>query len=251
MASPTVDLQNFAQSVYLVVKNRYFDDITSEDGNTFVLQIADFVNQFLDELENEVTASGEPVDWRFARTTGATLGTATTGVATIDFDTSQFLNLIAGENRYVQITQDGTVIANFAVVAPDEISNQSNLITEDMCAQIGSQIIFSRLFTAEENGGTITGDVTTPIPRIVASVSGTTLTCTNAKALSLVKPKQLLVLGVAKNTSLPDLVQGKLSPSYVQKYNDLLQNAIARNEVGGTSALVVQEDFGYIAGNYS
>lgn len=249
MAAPITELQNFAQSVYLVLKNRYYDDITSDDGNTFVLQIADFINQYLDELETEVGPDGEPVDWRFARSNGVSLGTATAGDAAIDFDTTAYFNLIAEENRYVQITQDGTVIANFAVVDPGQIANSG--ITEDMCAQIGSQIVFSRVFTAEEDGGTITGDVTTPIPRVAASVSGSSITCTNAKALALVKPKQLLILGVAKNSSLPDLVRGKLSPSYVQKYNDLLQNAIARNMATGSSDTVVQEDFGYIAGNYS
>src|SRR5262249_11858518 len=149
-------------------------------------------------------------------------GTAVAGDASIDAP-SGILDLVAGHNRYVQILQDSSVIANFVVVDPDDITNATDRVTEDMCSLVGSTIVFSRQFTDEENGGTIIGDVQTPIPRIIASLSSGSLLCTNAKALSLVKPKQLLVLGVAKNSTLPDIVQGKLSPSYVQKYNDLLQ----------------------------
>lgn len=247
MAAPAVDLTAFAQSVYLAIKNRYFDDIAGDDGNTFVLQIADFINQYLDELEAEVDPAGKPVNWRFSRQPNYALGTAVAGNSSIDAPT-EILNLLSGENRYVQITQDGAVIANFAVVDPDEISNQSNLIVEDMCSIIGSTIVFSRVFTDAEDSGAITGDVTLPIPRIVASVSGSTLKVTNAKALSTVTPKQLLVLGVAKNSTLPDIVQGKLSPSYVQKYNDLLQNAIARNTSSSLGDVAVADDYGYIGG---
>lgn len=245
--SPTAQLTAFAQSVYLAIKNRYFDDIVSDDGNTFILQIADFINQYLDEIETEVDPDGKPVDWRFSRQPSYALGTAVAGNSSIDTPT-EILNLLTGENRYVQITQDGTVIANFAVVNPEDISNQSNMIVEDMCSVIGSTIVFSRVFTDAEGGGAISGDVTLPIPRIVASVGGTALKVTNVKALTTIKPRQLLVLGVAKNSTLPDIVQGKLSPSYVQKYNDLLQNAIARNTASSLSDTAVAEDYGYIGG---
>lgn len=247
MAAPIVDLQNFAQSVYRVIKNRPFDDISSDDGNQFVLTIADFINQYLDELEQETDPEGVPVNWRFARQLNYPLGTASENTASVVAPT-EILDLVAGENRYVQLSQDGAIIANFAVVSPDDISNQADRVTEDMCTFVGGNIVFSRLFTDVEDGAAITGDAQISLPRIAASISGTSLTCTNAKVLSQVKPKQLLVLGVAKNTSLPDIVIGKLSPSYAQKYNDLLNNAIARAGQTSLATFADTEDYGYISG---
>lgn len=239
MASPADQLNSFVQSVYLVIKGRYFDDLTSEDGQNLIAQTIDWTNQFLDELETTTDPTGAPVDWRWSRVTGQELGTATAGEAAIDFDTSQYLNLIAEEERYVQVLQDGSVVANFAVVDPSEISSKTDRITEDMCSLIGDQIIFSRVFNDQENGGTIIGDVTTPLPR---------MTSTNVKVLNLVRPKQLLILGVAKNASLPDIVKGKLSPNYAQKYDNLLQNAIAFNSASGAVGQAERDDFSYIGG---
>jgi len=243
--SPTAQLQAFAQSVYLVIKNRYYDDITSSDGLIFVAQIADFLNQFIDELEVETTASGEPVDWQWMRQSGYTLGTATKGGASITQPPAIF-NLIANPSRYVQVVHDGAVVSNWAVVAPDNITNKSDRVTEDMCSSVGGNIVFSRAFKDYEDGGTIIGDVTLPIPRVI--YNPTTGVATNAKVLTTVKPKQLLVLGVAKNSSLPDIVQGKLSPSFVQKFNDLLQGAILRNSASGRSDTVESDDLSYISG---
>lgn len=236
--SPTAQLQAFAQSVYLVTKGRYFDDITSDDGVTFVDQTIDWTNQYIDELENELDASGQPLDWKWVRVGGFTLGTASEGDASIDTP-SGINNLLTGENRYVQILQDGSVVSNWAVVAPDQITNKADRVVEDMCTLVGTTIVFSRAFLDYEDGGTIIGDVTTPFPR---------LSLTNVKVLSLVKPKQLLILGVAKNVTLPDIVQGGLSPSYVQKYNDLLQNAIARNQAGSISEVAQRDNYSFIGG---
>lgn len=245
--SPTAQLTAFAQSVYLVIKNRYFDDITGEDGIVFIQQVADWTNQFIDELEAETGAAGEPLNWNWVRQNGATLGTAVTGDASVPTPTT-VQNLIAAPGRYVQILQDGTPIANFAVVNPDDISSLTDRITEDMCAIVGGNIVFSRAFKATENNGTIIGDIVTPIPRIVLNVSTGTLVVTNAKVLTTVKPKQLLVLGVAKNATLPDIVQGGLSPSYTQKFNDLLQGAIARNSISSSTGFAGRDDLSYITG---
>ena len=82
-------------------------------------------------------------------------------------------------------------------------------------------------------------DVETSLPR---------MSTTNVKILSIVKPKQLLILGVAKNSTLPDIVQGGLSPSYVQKYNDLLQGAIARNNSSTQADTIDRDNFSNIHG---
>lgn len=238
----TDDITAFAQSVYLIIKNRYYDDIGSTDGQAFIAQIVDFANQFIDELENELDGSGNPINWWWLRQNGATLGSATTGNASVNFDSDDFLNLIPDEGRYVQILQDGTAVSNWAVVQPSDISNAGNRVTEDMCARVGDNLVFSRAFKSTENNGTIVGDVTTPITRL--SFTGQA----NSDALSTVKPKQLLILGVAKNASLPDIVQGKLSPTFVQKYNDLLTNAVARSASTSLSDTVQRDNLGYISG---
>lgn len=235
------DLRAYTNRVYLVIKGRYFDDLTSDDGVNLVNQTIDWTNMFIDELETETQANGQPIDWRWVRTNGEQLGKALLGKASVDFD-SDFNNLITEPNRYVQILQDGTAVSNWAVVAPDQISSKTERITEDMVALVGTTLVFSRAFHDYENGGTIVGDVTIPIPR---------LSLTNVDALSgenAVKPQQLLVLGAAKNASLPDIVQGGLSPSYVQRYTDLLNNAKARNAVSSISEEAARDNLGYIKG---
>lgn len=235
------DLRKFTNKVYLVVKGRYFDDLTSDDGINLVNQTIDWVNMYIDELETETDAAGQPVDWNFARSNGEKLGKARLGRASIDFDTS-FNNLIAEEGRYVQVVQGGAVVSNFAVVAASQITNKNDRVTEDMVSLVGTVLVFSRAFKAYEDGGTLTGDVTLPIPR---------LSLTDSSALTgerAVKPQQLLVLGTAKSSSLPDIVQGGLSPSYAQRYDDLLTNAKARNATSSHTDIVGRDDLSFISG---
>lgn len=235
--SPTQQLQAFAQSVYLAIKNRYYDDLTTSDGQTFLQQIIDFTNQFIDEIETEVDGNGDPLDWVWMRQNGYELGTANyvAGALASVPNTipipSAINNLLNDDNRYVQIVVNGVVVSNWTVASANDLVDRSGRLVPDMVAVVGSNIEFSRPFKPLEAGGTIIGDVTLPLPRVTWTqpAGGANLVVTNAKILTTVKPKQLLVLGVAKNSTLPDIVKGVLSPSYVQKYNDLLQNAIARN----------------------
>lgn len=245
MASPTEQLQTFAQRVYLVIKNRYFDDLTSADGKVFLQQVVDWTNMFIDELEAEVDPMGQLVNWKWSRDLGHTLGTVVEGAASIS-KPAEISDLIAGENRYVQILQGSSRVANFAVVEPDQISNKADRVTEDMCALVGETIVFSRAFKDTEANGTIIGDVMLPTPRL--AFNPTTGLATNVKALTLITPQQLLLLGVAKSATLPDIVQGGLSPSYLQRYNDLLGNAIARNMASSRSDVTGREDLGSISG---
>ena len=234
------DLRAFAQSVYLVIKNRYYDDITDEDGQVYVNQVIDWTNQFLDELEGELDASGQSINWRWVRFPGYTLGTVTEGDSSVAVP-AEVNNLIANEKRYVLITVGGDVVSRWKVVDPEQINNSRTHNNQEYCAQVGDNIVFSRPFNSKEAGGTITGDITKYITRLSLS---------NVDALATVKPKQLLVLGVAKNATLPDIVQGGLSPSYVQKFNDLLQGAMARNAASSEADVAEREDFGSVSGVY-
>lgn len=246
------DFTAFAQSVRLVIKNQYFDDVASSDGQQFLAMTADWCNMYLDELETETGPDGQPIDWTWARSNGESLGTAKLGGASVDFDLNTFLNLIAAPNRYVQVTQDGAAVSNWAVVAPNQISNRNDRVTEDSCALIGDSLIFSRAFKDYEDGGTVIGDVTEPLPRIVYAVNSGTgnFSVTNVDLLTTVRPALLLKLGVAKNNTLPDIVQGGLSPSYTQKYNDLLQSAITRSLASSQADVAQRDNYSGIAGVY-
>lgn len=239
--SPTAQLQAFAQSIYLTIKNRYFDDIAGEDGQTYIAQIIDWTNMFLDELETTVEPdTTNLVNWWFARQNSYPLGTAITGAASIVMPAAVD-RLLTEEQRYVQIQQDGTTVSNWAVVHPKDISSRSDRVIEDMCAVVGTNIVFSRAFKDTEQNGSIVGDVVTSLPR---------LTATNVKLLSIVKPKQLLILGVAKNATLPDIVQGGLSPSYTQKFTDLMQGAITRSMASSVAPVAARDDYSGIGGIY-
>lgn len=246
------DFTTFAQSVRLIIKNQYFDGVSTTDGQTFLAMTADWCNMFLDELETETGPDGQPVDWTWARTNGETLGRARLGKASIDFDPTEFLNLIAEQNRYVQVVNGGAVVSNFAVVSPAQITNKTDRVTEDSCALVGTTIVFSRAFKDYEDGGIIIGDVTAPLPRIVYAVDATSgaFSVSNVDLLTTVRPALLLKLGVAKNNTLPDIVQGGLSPSYAQKYNDLLQGAIARSLTSSQGDTAARDNYSGVAGVY-
>lgn len=238
--SPTAQINALANSVYLRIKNRQYDDLTSPDGQAYVANIIDFANGFLDELETETNPDGDSLDWNWVTQLGYSLGTAAVNTASITLP-SAVNNVIAGEDRYVQVQQGGITISNWLMVAPGNITNDQSRATQNMCTVTGSTMSFSRLFTPQEDGGSIIGDVTTYFPR---------LSLTNAKVLSIIKPRELLVLGIAKNAALPDIVKGTLTPSFVQKYQQLLANAISRNSNSAQADTAVTEDYGHIRGIY-
>ena len=240
----------------MMIKDRYFDDLTSVDGQVFLSQTVDWLNMFIDELEYELDSDGQPIDWIWVRVPNQTLGVASTGLNFIAWDSVSFNNLITGTERFVQILSpvDGvTPVANFTVVNPSEMSNDSLRNNLDMCTLVNGNIVFSRNFVSAENGGTIQGDVTTYLPRLQTGISTSganngQLIATNADIFKTVKPLTLLKLGTVKNAILPDIVKGGLQPSYVQKYNDLLTNAINRSMDSSLSPTADYDDYGAVRG---
>jgi len=230
-------LTAFAQSVYLAIKNRHFDDIDGADGQNYIAQVIDWFNNYLDELETVVDAFGQPVDWDFMRSNSFELGKSVTGASSISIDDTIF-SVIATPKRPVTITVGGEVVSSWMMVKPNQLDPG---VVNKYVTHIGGTLYFNHPFTALENGGTINGDVTISIPRI--SDTGA-----NSDVLTTIKPRQLLVLGVAKNASLPDIVQGGLSPSFVQKYNDLLTSAILMNNDTSTADTLDRDDFSFIKG---
>lgn len=249
--SPNKQLEDFANSIYLTIKNRYYDDIASEDGQTFIRQVVDWTNMFLDELENAVhPTDGKLVDWWFARENQAELGTAEAGSNVVGLSNSVD-RLLTDEFRYVQVVVDGVVVSQWQVVQPGDINNKRGIAAQqDRCAVVGTDLVFSRIFKDTEDGGTVTGDVVNALPRLSYTLTNFTVNATNVQALTLIKPKQLMILGVAKNATLPDIVQGGLSPSYVQKFNDLLTGAMARSRATSVSKTAARDNYGAIGGVY-
>lgn len=233
-------ITQFAQQVYLTIKNRYYDDIESDDGQIYISQVIDWTNLFLGELENTVDLSGNPVYWKWLRQQGYDLGTVQEGDTDILID-PEVMHVIPYFDRKAEIRgTDGKVLSRWDLVTPDQISEMSwRYHYSDQVCQVGDTLLFNRPIKDIENDGNIFIDVVTYFPKISGS---------NTEVLTIVKPKQLLVLGVAKNSTLPDIVQGGLSPSYVQKYTDLLQNAISINNASSISDHQDRSDFSYISG---
>lgn len=253
--SPTAQLQAFAQSVYRMIKNRPYDDLTSEDGQVFLGGVIDWLNMFIDELETETNADGAPIDWVWVRQPLTQLGTATytdgRTKPTLAFDTSTYNNLCAGTDRFLQIldANDNTIVrGNFLVVSPEELSNDDKRNRQDMCTLVGDTIYFSRPFRQTENNGPIVADVTLYLPRIQTTVVNSQIVATDVSIFNTVKPLTLLKLGTVKNAILPDIVMGGLQPSYEVKFNDLLTNAINQSTRSAVSPTADYDDYTNVHG---
>jgi len=131
------------------------------------------------------------------------------------------------------------VISTFAMVNPNQIYDPADPSIEDRATIINGNIVLSRELKDEELGGNLRVDTIDYMPA---------LSLTDVSLLDLIKPEQLIVLGVAKNATLPDIVQGGISPSLTQKYNDLLKKAVAINTATSEALDVPTENFGFIKG---
>jgi len=224
-------IEKLAQSAYLAVTGGY-NSVTGAELTTFVNETIDWTNQFAQELELET-------DWNYLRTNNFDLGTVMSAtVQTVELP-DEVRKLIKSPYRDLVLSQDGAIIAKFKVVEPSQISNPRNPETVDRCTVVNRNLLFSRPFTAQEVGASILTDVIAPMPE---------LSLTDVSILDLVDPYQLLVLGTAKNISLPDLVRGVTSPSFTQKYNNMLQRAVAENIESAEAFDADRESLSFITG---
>lgn len=234
MATNAEKIQEFAQQVYLTIYGRRIDDIDDTDGVEAVEKTKIWLNLFLDELEREA-------DWNCVRENDATIGTVQNATSTFDLP-GDARKLVADENRPLVIMNDGAIISIWDVVDPNQLTSRNHYGTRDQrVTYVNQRIVFSRALNDTEIGSTVMADIVNTIPRIASN---------DTSLFDLPLPRQLLVLGTAKNNTLPDIVQGGLSPSYVQKYNDELEKAKAENDAAGLSSEAVTEDNGNIAGVY-
>lgn len=253
---PTAQLQAFAQSIYLMIKNRYYDDLTSNDGQTFLNQVVDWTNMYVDELQYMTDSDGDPIDWLWSRLPMQNLGTAVYNSqpnpprGTVSWNSATHFSLCTGDERFVQILDgNNAVLSEFTVVNASEISNDNSRNDENRCALVNGQILFSRPFTQAENNCTIYGDVTSYLPLLTTTLNGQgQIVASNVQIFSTVRPLTLLKLGVTKNAVLPDIVKGGLTPAYNAKYNELLSNAINRSTQSTVAPTVATDDLSGVRG---
>lgn len=235
-------LKAFAQSVILRMTGKHMDadDLNGEEGAAYLLELVDWVNQFLDEIELEA-------DWNYVRELDAELGTVSAPTSSLSLPPG-VRKLAVAEHRPLRIYQDGTPVSVWDVVRPNMISaTRDTYPLRERVTYVSKNVVFSRPLNEGELGGTVMADVINKIPRIVYTDGGAD---NDTSVLDLVEPKQLLVLGVAKNATLPDFVRGGISPSLVQQYADLLGKAIGENNATATSDEVERDDYSGLGGLY-
>lgn len=230
-------MEDLAQDIYLI-KNDATNDVSGDELTTFLSDTRRYINMWIDEFETETP-------WNIVRENDFNLGTITDiSNRTIPITDATVRTLITSPYRPLTISQDGTVISTFLVVDPNNIGDPSNPETRDRATVIGRNIKLSRNLTEQELGGTVSCDIVKYFTKLSTDYSNI------ATVMAQVEPIILMKLGVAKNSTLPNVIQGQLSPSYVQKYNDELTKAKALNAATADSYDALCENLGGIGGVY-
>lgn len=220
-----------AQKIYLARKNQK-NDVTGADLESFIDDTIDWINQFLPELELEA-------DWNFSRVNDNNIGTITSA-NTISYELPDDIRtLVYNYDRDLTIRQDGTIISTFKLVNPNQISNPNDYEVKDRATVIGNKLIFSRPLRDTEVGGSIVADSILKLPPLSRD---------DTSVLDIVQPQQLLILGVLKNQVLPDIVQGGLTPSFTQKYADLLEKCVKDNNMSSDASDFERENLAFVGG---
>lgn len=242
--TPLEQLQQFTQQLYLSINNRRLDSVTDTDGLEAIAQAVIWCNLFLDELELELDPDGTPTNWNFLRENDAEIGTVADATSTFDLPTGA-LRLVADEDRPLVIMQDGAIVSVWDVVDPNQITKRNSYAAprEQRVTYVNRKVVFSRELNETEIGGLVVADVEHSFPRLDDTAGDE-----NADLFALPIPRQLLVLGTAKNSSLPNIVKGGLSPSFAQKYSNLLDGFKAANMQTSTGDEAVTDDFSNIRG---
>lgn len=223
------EVEELAQQIYVARKNRK-NKVTGTRLTEFLDTTIIQVNQFLAELDKETY-------WNWVRTNDYVLATATTATSYTLPDT--YRTIVKDEDRPLYIVKDGATVSTWDVVNPSQLKNAKEGDNPNRVALIARHVVFSRPFTDQELGGDIKVDVVEYLPKLSLS---------NIDVLSLVDPVELIVLGVVKNQTLPDVVQGGLTPSFTQKYADLLNGAKAENDMTSTASSATSDNLSGVRG---
>ncbi len=231
--STTHTMEDLAQAAYRIVngsKNASLGDALT----TFVSLYRDWANDFISELELET-------DWNWWRVQDFNFGTASNTEPLVVAD--DFRKLVVNIDRPIYLVHDGTVVASFLVVDANNVNNPPDTDKEDRVTYIDGKFIFSRPFRDEEIGATVFGDYMQWAPEITDEDGGDAV-------INVIQPWKLLTLGMAKDISLPDLVQGGISPNIEQRYLKVLGEAIAQNLQSVATGTAPYQSYGDIGGVY-
>lgn len=233
-------LQEFAQQVYLTIYGRRIDDVEDPDGVEQIEKTKIWCNLYLDELEKERDNEGRLINWIYLRENDLEVGTISTATDTFDLPDGA-LRLVADEDRPLVIMQDSSIVSAWDVVDPNQITKRNSYgqARDQRVTYVNQKIVFSRSLAETEIDGSIIADIMFSFPRLADN---------DTSLFDLPIPRQLLVLGTAKNATLPDIVQGGLSPSYAQKYNDLLEGEKMESAQTSTGDEAVTDDYSGIGG---
>lgn len=232
-------VNQFVNDVYLVRFNRVID-LTTSGGITEIAKTLSFCRMFLNEIESEKNPDGTPINWNWARTNDQDLGVIATAGQTFTLP-DEVRRIVADEDRPLVLMYDGTIVSRFEVVEANQITRRRlNPVTEDRVATVRRSLVFSRQFKDYEIGATVMTDTIEKL---------TPLSVDDVSVLDQV-PYQLLVLGTAKNSVRPDIVQGGLAPSFIEQYADELDKAIAENNATTAADSAVYDDYSGIGGVY-
>lgn len=231
-----------AQDIYTARHNQK-NDVSDTDLTDFLDTTITWVNQFIPEVEKAKDPLGKLVDWNFIRTNDNTIGTVTSGTTISYALPTTVRRLVINPHRDLTIRHDGSVVSTFKLVNPNQQSDPNDYDIRSRATVLKKKIIFSRPLTPIEVGGSIVADTIAPIPQ---------LSHDDVSLLDLLDDnediRQLFVLGVVKNQILPDIVQGGLTPSFAQKYDDYLQDCIAENNASADADDVERENFAWVNG---
>jgi hypothetical protein len=206
------NIRKLAQKTYYSINGAQNDD-TGDDLIEFENNFIMGFNLWKEEYETEAY-------WNSVRVNDYVLGTIS-NITTFSFGLSDdFRTPVIDMDKELKFINDGTVIARFKLVDPNQRQVDDELFRPNRATFVGRNIVLSRAPTAEEIGAQMVLDVVQYIPD---------LTRTDDTAVSLIANSQLAVLGVAKNNTLADVTKVSLSPSFAQKYNNELNKAIAIN----------------------
>ena len=225
----TAEITDLAQKIYVTRKNRT-NNVTGTRLTVFLDTTIIQVNQFLAELDKEAY-------WSWVRTNDYVLATATS--ATSYTLPTTYRTIVKDEDRPLYIVKDGQVVSVWDVVNPNQLKNAGADDNPNRVALIARHVVFSRALTDQEIDGDIKVDVVEYLPKISYD---------NIDVLSLVDPIELITLGVVKNQVLPDVVQGGLTPSFTQKYGDLLNGAKSENDMTSTASTATAENLSGVRG---
>lgn len=225
------NIRQLAQDTYYTINGAENDD-TGDDLVVFENNFIRGFNLWLDEYEAETY-------WNQVRVDDYELATIS-NQTTFSWELpDEYRTPVFDMDKYLKFVIDGTVVAKFKMVDPNQRQVDDELDRPDRATFVGRNIVLSRVPTEAEQGATIILDVVQYFPKLARN---------DDTALSLIYSKTLASLGVAKNNTLADLTKVSLSPSFAQKYANELGKAIAINNSTNEVDAMRGDNYSHIGG---